>query len=167
VRLVHGSKRSRRIRGRTNHDRGRLRHEYRDQKQSRLIVDDAGLGRTLWLRAQPFLPATINVWRAVGLNERFRFYRYDPGQKFAPHFDGCFERSDRERSQLTFMVYLNADFTGGETKFYDADQQLHVIVRPEPGMALAFAHPQLHEGAEVVSGRKYVLRTDVMYTTSR
>jgi predicted 2-oxoglutarate/Fe(II)-dependent dioxygenase YbiX len=131
----------------------------------RLIVDDARLARTLWLRAQPFLPAAINGWRAVGLNERFRFYRYDPGQRFAPHFDGCFERSERERSQLTFMVYLNADFTGGETKFYDADEHPHIIVRPEPGMALAFAHLQLHEGAAVVSGRKYVLRTDVMYTT--
>jgi hypothetical protein len=31
-------------------------------------------------------------------------------------------------------------------------------------MALIFVHDQLHEGAAVVSGRKYVLRTDVMYT---
>ena len=132
----------------------------------RLIVDDAATAATLWLRAQPFLPPTIHEWSAIGLNERFRFYRYDPGQRFAPHFDGCFERSDRERSHLTFMVYLNADFTGGETRFYDADQQLHIIVRPERGMALAFTHLQLHEGAPVVTGRKYVLRTDVMYAVA-
>jgi hypothetical protein len=30
-------------------------------------------------------------------------------------------------------------------------------------MALVFLHLQLHEGAPVVEGRKYVLRTDVMY----
>ena len=30
-------------------------------------------------------------------------------------------------------------------------------------MALVFAHLQLHEGAPVLDGRKYVLRTDVMY----
>jgi hypothetical protein len=48
------------------------------------------------------------------------------GQKFAPHFDGFFRRSNGERSQLTFMVYLNADFTGGETKFYGEDRQLRV-----------------------------------------
>jgi len=29
---------------------------------------------------------------------------------------------------------------------------------------LGFVHLQLHEGAPVVRGRKYVLRTDVMYT---
>jgi hypothetical protein len=33
-------------------------------------------------------------------------------------------------------------------------------------MALVFVHEQLHEGAAVESGRKYVLRTDVMYVRS-
>ena len=32
------------------------------------------------------------------------------------------------------------------------------------GMALGFVHVQLHEGAPVASGRRYVLRTDVMYS---
>jgi hypothetical protein len=36
-------------------------------------------------------------------------------------------------------------------------------IKPERGMALVFVHRQLHEGAPVVQGRKYVLRTDVMY----
>jgi hypothetical protein len=61
------------------------------------------------------------------------------------------------------MVYLTADFTGGETKFYDEDPELHVTVNPECRMALGFVHLQLHEGAPVITGRKYVLRTDVMY----
>jgi predicted 2-oxoglutarate/Fe(II)-dependent dioxygenase YbiX len=135
--------------------------EVRDN--ARLIVDDASLAADWWLRARPFLPQRMKEWRAVGFNERFRFYRYDSGQKFAPHFDGYFRRGNVEQSQLTFMVYLNADFTGGETKFYDEDRELHVTVRPECGMALGFVHLQLHEGAPVVEGRKYVLRTDVMY----
>jgi prolyl 4-hydroxylase len=130
---------------------------------ARLIVDDAPLAHEWWQRASAFLPQRIDEWRAVGLNERFRFYRYEPGQKFAPHFDGCFSRDNGERSQLTFMAYLDADFSGGETKFYGEDRELRVTVRPECGMALVFVHAQLHEGAPVVSGRKYVLRTDVMY----
>jgi hypothetical protein len=32
-------------------------------------------------------------------------------------------------------------------------------------MALVFVHQQLHEGASVGTGRKYVLRTDVMYAS--
>jgi prolyl 4-hydroxylase len=130
---------------------------------ARLILDDSALAARLWQRTEPFLPPRIRNWRAIGLNERFRFYRYDPGQQFAPHWDGCFHRDNGEQSQLTFMVYLNEDFTGGETKFYLENGMPRLAVKPERGMALVFVHRQLHEGASVVQGRKYVLRTDVMY----
>jgi prolyl 4-hydroxylase len=77
---------------------------------------------------------------------------------------GIFEHDTGERSHLTFMAYLNEDFTGGETKFYDIEQRAcRATIRPERGMALVFAHLQLHEGAPVLTGRKYVLWTDVMY----
>jgi predicted 2-oxoglutarate/Fe(II)-dependent dioxygenase YbiX len=138
-----------------------MNKEVRDN--ARLILDDAQLAARLWGRAESLVPGRIREWRALGLNERFRFYRYDPGQKFSPHWDGYFRRDNGEQSQLTFMVYLNDDFTGGETKFYLDDGTPRLEVRPERGMALVFVHRQLHEGAPVVHGRKYVLRTDVMY----
>lgn len=61
------------------------------------------------------------------------------------------------------MVYLNDDFAGGTTDFYGDDELPRASIRPKRGMALVFVHAQLHEGAPVISGRKYVLRTDVMY----
>lgn len=36
-------------------------------------------------------------------------------------------------------------------------------ITPKQGQILLFEHRQLHEGAPVISGQKYVLRTDVMY----
>src|SRR3989442_217350 len=74
---------------------------------ARVILDDASLGDQWWHRAKSFVPQTMEEWCAVGLNERFRFYRYDPGQKFSPHYDGYFGRDNGERSRLTFMVYMN------------------------------------------------------------
>jgi hypothetical protein len=141
-----------------------LDKEVRDN--ARLILDDPELAVRLWQRAEPFLPRRIRNWQVIGFNERFRFYRYDPGQKFAPHWDGFFRRDNGEQSQLTFMVYLNDDFTGGETKFYLDNGMPRLDVKPERGMALVFVHRQLHEGAAVIAGRKYVLRTDVMYRKS-
>ena len=91
------------------------------------------------------------------LNERLRFYRYGPGQRFAPHTDGCHRRPNGEESLLTLMVYLSAVAAGGETRFET------VAIAPAPGLALVFDHDLLHEGAAVVEGQKYVLRTDVMY----
>ena len=130
---------------------------------ARLMIDDAELALGLWERMTGLFPATVGRSTAVGFNERFRFYRYDVGQKFAPHYDGHFQRDDGDRSELTVLFYLNDDFSGGETKFYTDDRALRYTIRPERGMALVFAHLQLHEGAPVTSGRKYVLRTDVMY----
>jgi hypothetical protein len=142
-----------------------MRKDFRDN--TRVMVDDLTLAAELWTRARSFLPERIDGWEPVGFNERFRFYRYDPAQKFAPHFDGCFRRLNGEQSRLTFMVYLNDVQAGGETNFYLDLGRPHLSVQPEPGKALIFVHRQLHEGAPVVSGRKYVLRTDVMYRRVR
>src|SRR5262245_6939722 len=57
--------------------------EVRDN--ARLIVDDPELAGRLCDRARASLPATTEACRLTGLNERFRFYRYDPGQKFRLH----------------------------------------------------------------------------------
>lgn len=136
-----------------------MRKEIRDN--ARVMVDDTVLAGDWFARAREYLPAEWFQWAVVGLNERFRFYRYDPGQRFVAHTDGYFERLTGERSQLTMMVYLNDGFEGGETRFHISKPALTVV--PEKGMALVFMHRLVHEGVPVVKGRKYVLRTDVMY----
>lgn len=143
-----------------------LRPDIRNNE--RVMIDDPERAHALWQRVSDHIPSQIDQWRAVGLNERFRFYRYDPGQRFAIHHDGSYRRPNGEKSLLTFMVYLNEGFAGGETRFYlpnhyNANQR-HVCVVPETGMALCFVHELAHEGATVMQGRKYVLRSDVMYT---
>lgn len=124
----------------------------------RLVQHDTTLAASLWERLKGHLRSGVpHDLAAVGLNERFRVYRYEHGQAFRWHRDGAFVRDERERSRLTFMVYLNGGFTGGATEFEDE----HVI--PEEGLAVVFAHGLRHQGAEVIEGRKYVLRSDVMF----
>lgn len=130
------------------------------RNNTRVILDDEERARRLWQRLAPFVPERPR-WRAVGLNERFRFYRYEPGQYFRWHRDGAYRRDLREQSLLTFMIYLDADFAGGSTDF-DPDGEV-VRVTPARGMALLFDHPIRHQGAPVLRGVKHVLRSDVMY----
>jgi hypothetical protein len=141
-----------------------LRTEIRNN--DRAVVDDPELAAAWFQRAQPFPPTRIGQWLLSGLNERFRFYRYDPGQSFKRHYDASFVRGPSEQSLLTLMVYLNLDFTGGTTEFYHPDDRPLASVSPRKGMALVFDHQIVHEGGPVESGRKYVLRTDVMYRRS-
>jgi prolyl 4-hydroxylase len=138
------------------------------RNNDRATFDDPTLADWLWQRVKEHVPAEIGGATAAGLNERLRFYRYDPSQRFNAHRDGAVERSPGERSRLTFMVYLNERAEGGQTVFYSEERaggirKVVASVEPRMGMGLFFAHDWWHEGAKVLSGRKYVLRTDVMY----
>jgi prolyl 4-hydroxylase len=127
------------------------------RNNARAMIDAPERAQELWLRIMGELPPTMDGRHAVGLNERLRFYRYGPGQRFAPHTDGCFRRPNGDESLFTVMVYLNEPTEGGETRFENA------TVVPVVGLALIFDHYLLHEGAPVLKGKKYVLRTDAMY----
>ncbi len=136
------------------------------RNNQRVMLDDVERAEELWSRIRDYVPLHRDNWAAIGVNERLRFYRYDVGQQFQWHYDGSFERTSGERSLLTFMVYLNERFLGGETSFGDLQGVPGLAagkVVPKTGRALVFAHPLLHRGAMVLEGRKYVLRTDVMY----
>jgi predicted 2-oxoglutarate/Fe(II)-dependent dioxygenase YbiX len=138
------------------------------RNNERVMIDNHAWANLLWERAKLLIPSPYLGHESTGLNERFRFYRYDSGHTFRPHTDGCFARND-ERSQFTFMVYLSGECEGGDTVIYIESESVllpggaEIRVKPETGKALVFFHYLLHEGAPVIAGRKYVLRTDVMY----
>lgn len=127
------------------------------RNNDRVILDDVELATELWGRVRDRIPLLRGGRHVRGLNERFRFYRYAPGQKFAWHSDGPFQRENGEVSLLTFMIYLNEGYRGGATRFDWTE------VAGKEGMALIFEHELVHEGAELTEGVKYVLRSDVMY----
>lgn len=148
---------------------GEVVKDFRDN--DRATLDDAALAVRLFERAKEHLPVRLDDREPVDFNERFRFYRYGPGQTFKPHLDGAYHRFRlRQESLLTFLIYLNDDFTGGGTNFFGSFEAYlqfggapKLCVKPVQGTALVFLHRQLHEGGIVESGRKYVLRTDVVY----
>jgi len=138
------------------------------RNNDRVTFDDPSLANLLWERIKDNVPGEIDGAVAAGLNERLRFYRYDPSQRFNAHRDGVVERSAREKTRLTFMVYLNDGYEGGQTIFYTETRvnnlrEVAATVQGVTGMGLVFAHEWWHEGAKVLSGRKYVLRSDVIY----
>lgn len=68
------------------------------RNNDRIIFDDPALSAALYARVKPFLPELFGEWRLLGLSERFRFYRYSPGQYFKWHKDGFYARNEREVS---------------------------------------------------------------------
>ena len=127
------------------------------RNNSRLIYQNEALANELWTKLECFCPKVIEDNDAIGLNEQFRFYKYELNQRFKKHRDGRFKRNEKEESRITFMIYLNDDYLGGETSFET------INIFPQIGMALCFIHEEKHEGCPITEGVKYVLRSDVMY----
>ncbi|KAL0486815.1 hypothetical protein AKO1_001153, partial [Acrasis kona] len=124
---------------------------------------------------KPFGVATEGIWVPTGINEVIKFTRYNPGEKFSPHMDNCFVKSDDERSIFTMIIYLNDNYEGGNTVFYNrptdgvlpysGELELsypHPIV-PTKGGVLIFNHDVLHEGLKITKGTKYIIRCEIMF----
>ncbi|MBK8258876.1 MAG: 2OG-Fe(II) oxygenase [Polyangiaceae bacterium] len=131
------------------------------RNNTRVMFDDEALAERLFQRIKRHCPPEIKGLEIVGANERLRCYKYEVGQRFAPHYDGAFFRSDNERSFLTYLIYLNDNFEGGQTDLLSLGKK----IAPKPGRALLFQHAILHEGCAVTRGIKYAVRSDVMYRT--
>lgn len=117
------------------------------RKSGRIILDSPDLAQRVLTRLLPYLrefdiehvrnqplvtglgPARrLETWSVSRLNERLRFLRYEGGDYFRPHWDGCYVTpGGREKSLFTIHLYLNG---GGEQ---DLDELMGAIERAERG----------------------------------
>lgn len=157
------------------------------------VVDEETTER-LWRRCTDRINDHLELFRgkrALGLNARWRFYRYQPGDYFKPHTDGAWPGSkvinhelitnaypDRW-SQLSFIVFLTEGYTGGRTEFYVNRDDPSLPARSGPGDStvgistpaggvLCFPHGThrlhcLHASETINDGTKYIIRTDVLF----
>ena len=146
------------------------------QNCSRALVSSEELAAELFVAVRHMLPSRASC---CGLSEQLRFLRYDCGDVFAAHRDGPSNWADGSRSHYSLILYLNTagdDYEGGHTRFLpdcggrddiassSSSSSGSSVVNQLAGDVLVFSHELLHESTPVLRGRKYVLRTDVMYS---
>lgn len=157
------------------------------------IVDEQSDG-TIWQRIAHLMDDRQAIFagcKPLGLNARFRFYRYSPDDYFNPHSDGSWPGSriiddelvanaypDRY-SQMTALILLSEDFEGGATRFMvNADDPTkpatggskvsNIDIRTPAGSILFFPHGMhplqcIHSSVPITEGIKYIIRTDVLF----
>lgn len=127
------------------------------RNNQRILFTDFELAENIWNDVKKFTISKLGNSKAIGLNEMFRFYKYELHQTFKKHRDQSYIRNASESSYYTLLIYLNDNFVGGETIFGN------LKIQPKKGNCLIFFHDLEHEGAKLVLGEKYILRTDIMY----
>jgi prolyl 4-hydroxylase len=139
------------------------------RNNDRVEFDDSILATNLLVKLANALvsdfPYSFDDKSFAKVGAHFRMYRYVPGQYFKTHKDGSFKYGPHE-SEITALFYLN-DVHGGETVLmpYGLSQEwAHLSIQPRAGDVLLFEHNVWHEGRQVTSGEKYVLRTDLFYS---
>jgi prolyl 4-hydroxylase len=97
----------------------------------------------------------------VNAGEPLQVLRYEPGEQYHPHLDALPNLPPGQQRVLTFLVYLNEDYEGGETAF----PQVGIEVRGQAGDGLLFRNAAadgqpdpraIHAGRPVTRGVKHL-----------
>jgi prolyl 4-hydroxylase len=128
----------------------------------RLEEDLPEMANILWNKVKNELPEYYSNKKLLYLNTYFRYAKYEHGMEFGLHKDGLNQDKNGNRTILTFNIFLNDEFTGGETDFFDDNGNLLLSAKPKPGRSVIFDGNINHRGNKVLNGCKYLLRTDVM-----
>ena len=104
--------------------------------------------------------------------EELQVANYKPGQLYNPHYDACkknddyckevFNKLGGNNRYATFIIYLNDDFTGGETEF----PKKNIDIKPKKGKAVLFfdlnddytdvRENSFHGGKPPITGEKWM-----------
>ena len=123
--------------------------------------DNFALATTFFAKLQNHINPTSLAIRA---NNVIMTGSYAPDQQFNLHTDtGLFYNRDaNEKSCWTLLIYLNDDFEGGHTLFYDDKWVLTDTIRPQTGKALLFDIDLWHRGDVLTSGRKHWIGCEII-----
>jgi hypothetical protein len=107
---------------------------------------------------------TVEKLQIVRANSLIMTGKFNENQEFSLHTDTglYFNRTDKEKSRFTLLIYLNDNFDGGETIFFDDDFNELLRVVPTKGSALLFDIEMWHKGNKITKGIKYWIGCEIV-----
>jgi hypothetical protein len=134
----------------------RMQNKGRNNKETFVKCPETMQTILLRLSEQVSDEPTTN-FQVLRLGPILECYRYEVGEFVSAHCDAPREIEPGLRSKYTLVIYLSDDIEGGDTVFPNNEMR----VCPTRGRAVLFDHVIRHEGAKVLQGMKYIVRTDV------
>lgn len=139
-----------------------------DFKNGKVVAPE--MSTFIWNQIRDYLPPNytdINgrTWKFIGVSKYIMFASILPGQSFPIHTDtgAEFNIQTGEESKFTLLIYLNDDFNGGRTVFYDSlSFEKTVEIVPVCGRTLLFDIDFFHSGEQVLTGEKKWIGTELV-----
>lgn len=142
-------------------DFGKINLIDRNSKQCWISGKDLNIVKEIQRRIRSY----INIDGNNGTNymqEKLQLVKYTPGGFFKAHYDEKKTLFHKYNRDATFLIYLNDNFIGGETRFTN----LGLSIIPKAGKAIYFKninevnknilYYSKHEGTSVKNGNKYI-----------
>jgi len=133
---------------------------------------DSELTKLLWERLAAHVPTSFGGQSRVGPHPMMRIMRYEAQGSLSAHLDGTLEHCG-QISFLTAFLYLNDNFSGGDTRFFQSsdfcdetfryDGKGIIDITPREGTLNVFQHNLWHMGLPVMGAQKYGIRIMIMY----
>ena len=152
------------------------------------IFEDKLLLHEIWNRIKDHLTLIIPInnnnnmfntnWKLIGLCEKIRLFKYEPGEYINEHSDKIIKRNIlntngvkyNQQSFFSIYIYLNDDFSGGEYLYWkntkdknNINNKYDFIISPKKGDCVIQSQYLLHKNLQTFDNTKYILRLDIIY----
>ena len=141
-----------------------IEHFYEEfRKNDRCIIDDTRFVKKLEERIFEHIPKVYYGKKYHSINPRCRIQKYENTGYFSRHSDTCY-KTYSNISMITILIYLNANYEGAYTTFFSNPKDFSgMMLKPEIGLVCLMDQDISHEVPFLLSGTKYVIRTELMY----
>lgn len=145
-------------------------NDYTNKQPYNAVIKCPNIAADLISRYQRY--DNINMLSVRGINPYITFAKYNHGHKFDLHTDtGVIDHERKLMTGYVLLIYLNDNFSSGETIFYNDMFRQIATVKPKTGRAVIFHINTLHKGAPVDCAQdghsKYWIGADIMIDLDR
>ena len=136
-------------------------------KNGKIINEE--LSNLIFSRLENILPKmyidrNMKKWKIVNSSKYIFYAKYENNEFFNIHTDtgSIYDPVNNLYSKFTLLTYLNDDYVGGETIFYDEILKETSKIVPKTNKTLIFDIDIFHKGNNVTKNNKYWIGTEIV-----